>query len=137
MFKKIHSNRDPQDTVFSELRKEFRPYYESAGKRFNRMLKCFPRFWFGLMIVLLVFSLILSFIVCRRPTAKVQVVKASINPVTIGFGQIMAANAALQKTIMLKKRVDSLLHLKSLSRADSLELSGDIDSLSAIRQTIK
>ena len=32
MCKRLHSNRDPRDTVYSELKKEFSPYFGKADK---------------------------------------------------------------------------------------------------------
>jgi hypothetical protein len=31
MWKRIHSNRDPRDTLYSEIRKEFGTYFTIAG----------------------------------------------------------------------------------------------------------
>jgi hypothetical protein len=37
---KIHSNRDPRDTLFSELKKEFSVYVDKGNSRFSQELVC-------------------------------------------------------------------------------------------------
>ncbi len=42
MFRKIHSNRDPNDTLITELRKEFSLYFEKASKTITQKLEQKP-----------------------------------------------------------------------------------------------
>lgn len=137
MFRKIRSNRDPNDTVFSEIHKEFLPYFERAGTGVKAWMIRFPRIWFGVMVSLIALSLVLSFVVLHRGSnVTKKTVIVPINPVSKGFSQIIAAGEALNRTIRLKRQVDSLSALKVLSQADSLQLSSDLDTLSDIRKSI-
>ena len=137
MFRKIHSNRDPQVTVFKEIRKEFAPYFDKAQTGFRRMTQHYPRFLFVMMVINITLSAILVTTVCKRkgdpPKQKtIQVV----SPVASGFDRIREAGDALRATIRLKHGIDSLTHQKSLSKADSIALMNDLDSLRHIRLTI-
>ncbi|TSJ44392.1 hypothetical protein FO440_09495 [Mucilaginibacter corticis] len=136
MFRKIHSNRDPRDTLYSELRKEFSVYAEK-GNRFGRHLAGqYPRFLFGLMIVLLTLSAVLAVVLHRQmlPPKKV----ATNKPIVIdsSFDQILAAGTALKTTIHLRRQVDSITAKKVLTKDDSLMLVRDLDSLQHIRLTL-
>ncbi|BAU51966.1 hypothetical protein [Mucilaginibacter gotjawali] len=137
MWKRIHSNRDPRDTLYSELRKEFGDYFFIAGNAGKRLAVAYPRFFFGCMIFLMALSLVLSFTVFRHPDkAKITAVK-KVNPVEDGFNQIMQATGNIRETMRLKKMVDSLTAKKQLSREDSTLLDSALDRLSRIHQTLK
>ena len=99
MWKRIHSNRDPRDTLYSEIRKEFSTYFSIAGNAGQRLVGTYPRFFFGCMIVLMATSLILSFTVFHHPEkSKITVVK-KVNPVEDGFNQIMQATGNIRETM--------------------------------------
>jgi hypothetical protein len=140
MFKKIHSNRDPQDTVFSELKKEFRAYFDAAGTWFISFIDRYPNFLFGAMIILMLVSFALSFTVFRlreipvkiQPSVKVR----RPEPVSDGFDRILQAGAALKETIALKKLVDSITAKPTLSRADSTALENALDRLQQINKQL-
>lgn len=136
MFKKIHSDRDPRDTVISEVKKEFRPYFKKAGHGLRRAAERYPKFLFVMMVINLSLSAILCFTVFRHkePVNKVQPINLTA-PVTDGFDRIIEAGAALRGTIRLKKQVDSITKNKILSKADSAVLLKDLDSLQRIRRT--
>ena len=137
MFKKIHSDRDPRDTVISEIRKEFRPYFDKAGQGLKGAARRYPKFLFWMMVINISLSAILCFTVFRHreaPKANAPVKIAS--PVSGGFDRIMQAGAALRQTIRLKKRVDSITRKKTLSPADSAALFKDLDSLQHIHRTL-
>ena len=133
MFRKIHSNRDPKDTVYSELKKEFAVYFAIAGKSGRAICDRYPVFLFGLMIFSIVLSIVLSFTVFR---ATVHVVKkpqtAKVNPVSDSFSEILRTGSALRETIALKKEVDSITEKKTLNKADSAALLKDLDKLQQI-----
>ena len=132
MFKKLHSNRDPQDTVFAELKKEFAVYFGKAGDGIRKVTALYPKFCFGLMVFLMLISVGLSFTVFRQhePVAKVKTVpQNTVSPVSNGFDKIMETGAALKETIALKNQADSLLSKKNLSNADSTTLEKDLDRL--------
>jgi len=139
MFKKIHSNRDPRDTLYSELKKEFSVYVDKGSSVFKSLVCGYPRFFFGLMIALLVASLILAVTLHHNLLPKDHVAaepKHGPVPVNEGFDHIMAAGAALKQTIRLRRQVDSVTAKKTLTKTDSLTLLRDLDSLQHIRITL-
>jgi len=137
MFRKIHSDRDPRDTVMSEIKKEFRPYFSKAGQGLKGTAERYPRFLFWMMVINITLSAILCFTVFRHREApkKAQPVKVAA-PVTSGFDRIMQTGAALQQTNRLKKRVDSITKKQILTQADSAGLLKDLDSLAHIHRTL-
>jgi len=139
MFKKIHSNRDPRDTLYSELKKEFSVYVDKGNSVFKSLVCGYPRFFFGLMIALLVASLILAVAMHHKMLPKdgvATVPKTRAIPVNEGFDNIMAAGLALKRTIRLRRQVDSITAKKTLTQTDSLTLLRDLDSLQHIRITL-
>lgn len=139
MFKRITSNRDPRDTLFSELKKEFGPYYQTASAKSKSLLTQYPRFWFGTMIFFLLVSLGLSFTVFRNrePPAKQKAsVKQAAEPVSTGLGRILKAGAALRQTIVLKRHVDSLIGKDHLTAADSADLEKALDQLNKMHTAL-
>jgi hypothetical protein len=138
MWKKIRSNRSPEDTVYSEIRKEFSPYFERAGTSLSRFLQKSPKGIFGLMVVLMAVSLVLTFTVFRHPEQKaVPVNKIAVHPLQDGFDEILRAGAQLKETIRLKKTVDSISAKKRLSAGDSISLVQALDSLQKIHPSLK
>lgn len=140
MFRKIHSNRDPQDTVFSELKKEFGVYYNRTANWGGKFTRRYPRLLFGAMVGLMLISLALSFTVFRPRDIPVKInpaVKISHpEPISDGFSQIMQAGAALKETISLKKVVDSITAKPTLSKADSTVLENALDRLQQINKPL-
>ena len=137
MWKRIHSNRDPRDTLYSEIRKEFASYFAIAGTAGKRLTGAYPKFLFGCMVFLMALSLVLSFTIFRHPEkTKITVVK-KVYPVEDGFDQIIQATSKIRKTMRLKKLVDSLSAKKQLSGQDSTLLDSALDRLSQIHQTLK
>ncbi|MBD1395170.1 hypothetical protein [Mucilaginibacter glaciei] len=138
MWRKIHSNRDPRDTLFSELKKEFQPYVVKGVGRFRSAATKYPRLLFAGMIVALLISLALSFTIFREHEQVVTpVVKSLSNPGADGFEQIMQATGKIRETIKLKHLVDSLTAEKQLSKADTLLLDSALDRLQQIHHTLK
>jgi hypothetical protein len=135
MFKKIHSNRDPGDTLYSELKKEFSAYVDKGDVVFKSLVCGYPRFVFGLMIALLIASLILAVALHKiLPEKKVATTSKNVAPpINEGFDNIMAAGVALKQTIRLRRQVDSITARKTLTKSDSLILLRDLDSLQHIR----
>ncbi len=135
MFKKIHSNRDPKDTVLTELRKEFAVYFGKAGDSGRSLVNLYPKFIFGTMIMLLLVSTGLSFTVFRRhEPVPAKVPQRTMKPVDDGFNAIWQAGSALKETIRLKKQVDSITAKKILTKTDSTALVNDLDRLRLINQ---
>ena len=137
MWRKIHSNRDPRDTLYSEIRKEFDGYFAVAANAGKRLLSAYPKFIYGCMVVLMAMSMVLSFTIFRHPEpAKITATK-KVNPVEDSFSQIMQATGNIRETMRLKILVDSLTGKKQLSREDSTLLDSALDRLSKIHQTLK
>ena len=136
MFKKIHSNRDPEDTVYSELKKEFKVYFEKAGTIGRHIIIRYPEFIFGAMIFLMLVSIAGSLVLFRKsqPLAVKQPPKSTLKPLNDGFSEILRVGAALKETISLKKQVDSITAKKILNKTDSATLVADLDRLQQINQ---
>ena len=147
MFRKLHSNRDPRDTLLSEVKKEFGAHFEKAGHRFRGFTSRYPKILFGAMVTLMLISVGLSLTVFRyRPPAVRHVSagagikkppKSSLSPVTDGFGQILRIGDEIKETIALKTIVDSLSSKKSLTQQDSITLEKALDRLQQIKQQLK
>lgn len=132
MFRKIHSNRSPEATLLSELGKEFRVCLLLARRRILLLLRKYPKSSFGLMILLMLASMIFSFVVFRQAAPKTtgaRVSSAVIEPVQDGFGQILRQSEVLRRTIAIKQEIEVMLARDSLSPADSLRLTAAIDEL--------
>ena len=134
MFRKLHSNRDPRDTLLSEINKEFRPYIHKAGKGLTGLVNSHPRFLFTMMVINIVLSVALSFTVFRQHAPPPKVVKPQANPVSTGFDQILRTGEKLKRTIGLKRQIDSLTAKKQLSAADSLALEKALDTIQHLNQ---
>lgn len=137
MWKRIHSNRDPRDTLFSEIHKEFGSYFTIAGNAAKGLTGTYPKFFWGAMIFLMALSFVLSFTVFRKPEKANITVVTKVNPVQDGFSQILQATGNIRETMKLKKLVDSLTSKKQLSAQDSTLLDSALDRLSKIHQTLK
>ena len=137
MFRKIHSNRDPRDTLYSELKKEF-SVYADKGNRFSQQLAArYPRFLFGLMTVLLLASAGLAvWLHPKMVPPEKKAARPQSEVLNSGFDHILAAGAALKTTIHLRRQVDSITSKKVLTKADSLTLVRDLDSLQHIHLTL-
>jgi hypothetical protein len=141
MFRKIHSNRDPKATLYSELKREFSPYFEKANTKTQDALQNNPKPFFWAMLLLLLLSAVLSFTVFRKHSttqSKVAGVKPVIKKKVLddGFEHILATGAALKRTLQLKNKVELLLSKGKISHLDSLELERTLDSLGQIQHHI-
>ena len=143
MFKKIHSNRDPEATIYSELRKEFGGHFENMETKAVSFLRAYPRPIFLFMLVMIIGSFILSFTVFRekKPGSVLPVKLNSANQAlkssTPGFDQILQAGAALKETIALKAEVENILSKKELGAEDSLKLAQALDRLEHLKKSIQ
>ena len=138
MWKKIRSNRSPEDTLYSEIRREFSPYFEKAGDGLFVLLQKFPKGIFGLMVVIMAASFVLTFTIFRHPESKTQpVTKITMQPLHNGFDEILRTGAQLKETIRLKKIVDSISIKQHLSASDSISLVQALDSLQKIHPSLK
>lgn len=134
MWRKIHSNRDPRDTIYSELKKEFSPYFGKANSAGKNLLGHYPKFFFGCMVTLMLASLVLSFTVFRQhePVHPHISVKKQSNPIQDGFTQIMETAGEIRKTLKLKHLVDSISTKNHLTPADSTSLDSALTQLQRI-----
>lgn len=130
MFRKIHSSRDPQDTVFSELKKQFGVHFTDALAWSIGVFKRHPKPIFALMILCMVCSMVLSFTVFRnREVGKALPVRSAGVPLRYGFGSLMNQGAALRRSLLLKEQIELLIGKDSLGHTDSIQLSKAIDEL--------
>jgi hypothetical protein len=107
----------------------------------------YPWAVFSAMIVLLVFSGLLSFTVFRNsgsgsasgtaaPGQKRSQVK-SHHPLDEGFSRILETGEALKQTLGLKRKVEGLLAKGRLSPTDSVVLDGALDSLRLLQGQLR
>jgi hypothetical protein len=135
MFKKIHSNRDPEDTVYRELKKEFSAHFSKADHYLNSILSRYPKQAFALMVALMMVSMGLSLTVFRNKELPPINKSAQSRPRSLfapandGFDRILETGAALKQTIGLKRQIDSLTTKGSLTHADSIALEKALDQL--------
>ena len=134
MFRKIHSNRDPRDTVYTELKKEFKPYVSKAGEGLKAVSSRYPKFIFWMMVINIVLSVVLSFTVFghKEPEKQLKKPPNAISPVSTGFDQIMQTASAMREMTLLKKQIDSLSGKKQLNAKDSLVLENALDKFQQI-----
>jgi hypothetical protein len=138
MWKKIHSNRDPRDTIYSELQKEFSMYFEKAHAAGKSVLTRYPKFFFGGMVAVMLVSMALSFTLFRHPGAiKTSRSPQKVSPVQDGFSQILQATGKIRETLRLKHLVDSISAKKGLSGADSILLDSALNQLQRIHSSKK
>jgi len=132
MFRKIHSNRNPKDTILSQIKTEFRPYIEKTSVVINQQMKKHPKLLYMLMLISMFISAAASFTIFRNPgpaAKKNQVSQAKLNVVTDGFDQISNTTTTIGQTIRLKNQIDSLSKNQNLTQQDSLTLGKDLDQL--------
>ncbi|WP_454802961.1 hypothetical protein [Mucilaginibacter phyllosphaerae] len=140
MFRKIHSNRDPKDTLASELRKSFKPYIEQTSVVINQQMKKHPKLLYTFMLISMFISAAASFTIFRNQEPAVKKDKASqakINVLTDGFDQISHTTATIGQTIRLKNQIDSLSKKQNLTQQDSLTLEKDLDQLRHLQNQLK
>jgi hypothetical protein len=137
MWRKITSNRDPRDTIYSELKKEFSPYVGKANDYGRHIAERFPNFLFGIMVALIVLSTALSFTVFRHhhPVRQPAPVTKAQSPIQDGFSQIMETAGKIRQTLRLKNLVDSITAKKQLTSADSTLLDSALDQLQRLHSS--
>ncbi|NQX54475.1 hypothetical protein HQN86_12695 [Pedobacter panaciterrae] len=123
MFRKIHSKRDPSDTLYSALAREFRAYIDWLKAKIRGLLKAYPKPVFAFMVVSIIVSASLAVTVFRseKPTSVPQI-KPAVSTVGKGFSQILATADALRESLEIKREISALIAKDSLSSADSVLL---------------
>jgi hypothetical protein len=129
MFRKITSNRNPRDTLYSEIKKEFAPYHTSFRAKLTKIAQQYPRFLFAIMVINITLSLVLVFKVLRHPMPLKKVIVATPS----GFDQILLAGEKLKKAIALKRIIDSLSSKTKLTAKDSLMLDSALDQFQKLK----
>jgi len=144
MFRKLHSNRDPRDTLLKEIRKEFSVYFGKAESGIKSILQQYPKHAYGAMLGLMLLSLVLSFTVFRNrdPVPKASIAgkgrpQRLLSPASGGFDQILQTTSGLKQTLELKQQIDSLLSKAVLTKADSIQLAGSLDKLQHLQQSLQ
>jgi preprotein translocase subunit YajC len=137
MFRKITSNRDPDKTLGSELKKEFGIYYEQVIKRSRQVMEKYPRQIFSIMIMAILFSGVMAFTVMREQPKSVRQINVPSQNVTTGLGDIVSTANTLQALMATQKQVDLLLKKDTLSHSDSLTLNLAIVQMESLRDLIK
>ncbi len=128
MFRKIHSKRDPRDTLLVALQREFAGQFEKFNARFLRFTGCYPRLIFGVMVLLLSLSVVCSLLFARHEPRVPDVIDTpAVQSSLGGLGQMMQKAEAIRESLRISKEVNALLAQDSLSRADSLRLARAID----------
>lgn len=133
MFKKIHSNIDPNARLGSELRKEFSNYFNAAETRSVSFLTTYPREVFFVMVVMLALSAIVCFVVynpsvrakekMHHPVTTASQVSASAIAQT---AQLVHSGQALARMYQLRTQIKTILAKPKMNHADSALLLGDI-----------
>jgi hypothetical protein len=140
MFKKLHSNRDPANTVFTEIRKEFAVYFSKAGNGLKKILQQYPKQIYAGMLILMLTSAVISFTIGKNEPAKSQLLKTStkrMKPVRDGFGGILETGKALRQTLALKDEIEVMLSKDTLTSTDSLRLEKALDELQIINKSLE
>ena len=147
MFKKIHSNRDPKTTIYSELKKEFSPYFNSFGEKTNIILTNYPKQIFGVMVGLILISFILSFTIFNgdgknKASRREVLKKANITPSKLiappndGLNSIIETTGKLKETIRLKEQINTIIAKQQLTKEDSTVLEQALNQLQQINTQI-
>jgi hypothetical protein len=134
MWRKIHSNRDPRDTLYSEVRKEFGTYFSAAGNGIRTLLNANPKLSLAAMIIMMLVSATLSFTVFRQPEAKQVAKLQTVDPVGDGFTRLWETASMIKESLRLKRHIDSISSKKRLNATDSMMLENALDSLQHLQQ---
>lgn len=129
MLKRIHSDRDPRDTLYSELKKEFGTYFQAGRNTAQAIFRRRPKCFFCCMIFLMLASMILSFPVLRDTEKPQQIVVKHPYVAPSGLDRILEATGQIREHLALRKLVDSLSAKKQLSSADSALLDSALNRM--------
>lgn len=135
MWRKMHSERDPRDTLFSELNREFGAYANRIGFNMKAFFDKSPKATFGIMVAVMLISAALSFTIFRSRSAPPHVnLAGTAAPVSSGFDELLQATGRIRETLHLKRFVDSLSHKKELTSSDSTALIHALDRLQQLNK---
>lgn len=142
MFKKLHSNRDPNTTLITSIKAEFGDYFYKAEKVFTAFLNKYPKVVFKSMLFAIALSLVLSFTVLRSKEPKGDTIASLVSKtspqkqLTVGLDDILLKGQLLKETISLNKEIQSLLAKKKLERQDSVLLEKALDRLQYLSKSL-
>lgn len=142
MFKKIHSNRDPEKTIWSELNNEFAPYISKANTGFSTIISAYPKQIFVGMMLLIIVSAVLSFTVFRNTDDPLAVKVSQQERIIPQVPQVNMLQMIdlMEETLLIQKQLDSIAAKEVLSATDSLTITNGIkrlDELESILTTPK
>jgi len=137
MLKRIHSEREPGVTLWSEIRKEFAIYFTRFGHLATVMLEKRPRLGIWIMLVTLLISTGLSFTIFRGPKTGKKATPIKFAPsIHDGIDGVLSAAAAVRESVKLKHFVDSIATRKALTSTDSIALDSALSKLEQLRNII-
>lgn len=141
MFRKIHSKRDPEKTIWEEINNEFHPYFSKANQGMAFVLKKYPKQIYVAMLILICISAVLAATVLRPEPVNLSMYP-NISKPTIDKQQSSPSNGfldnldLLQQTLKLEGEVKEILDKPTLSLEDSLVLENKIKELEAINSQV-
>ena len=133
MWKRLHSNRNPQDTLWREIKREFGGHFAGIQGAIFTFVNQHPRACYAFMSGSLLVSLLLSFTLFQHPPDLHQKEFSAAFPLNKGINQVVTTAEKLKRTLLLKHLVDSLSSKKILCGADSLLLDSALTQLERIR----
>ena len=141
MFRKIRSNRGPADTIANELCKLFGKQLLRVQEKMAAALNHRPRLILAVMLFLRMGSAVCSFIIWPHPRVETKRPENRKNSRAAagntGFDRLLSTAAAIQETLALRARIDSLVNKGNLSATDSLALGRSLDRLQHLHQNIQ
>ncbi len=129
MWKRIRSERDPRDTIFSELRKAFGCQLDEWSERAKQHLSERPRATFLIMAMTLILSFPISIFLLHETPPQQNASKRLTRPTPNSIGQLWRTTGQLAEAIQLKAQIDSICAKKVLTPADSVTLIKALDQL--------
>ena len=140
MFKKLHSNRNPKDTLSSQIKKEFSVYFERTEQYISAYLIKYPSQIFKGMIAVMLVSIVVSFSLSRSNKNISSNTSTFFEAPTAGtnsINQLMETGSAIKETIVLKREIESIISRKILSKTDTSKLKLALDRLESLNKSIK
>nr|WP_181718587.1 hypothetical protein [Pedobacter sp.]QJS06248.1 hypothetical protein [Pedobacter sp.] len=129
MLQKINSNKEPDVTVTSEIRKEFGAYFDKAEEKRNVLLKSYPKQIFIGMLISIAISLIICFVVMtpdvrqkdKMPHYELSGKEVAGNVIN-GLSDTYKKGSTVVDLIELRTQVEEVLKKPVLTHEDSLFL---------------
>lgn len=131
MFRKIHSNRNPDDTIWRSLMTEFAVYINKAKSNFKSLLIAYPKHAYAIMVLLLLGSMLLTLTIGKpaKPKSLPENSRSLTQPARDGLSRLITGAGQFSESIRLKEEISAILAKDSLNGADSVHLEKAIDRL--------